>query len=360
MEGTTRRRRSWAAYALAGLLLILLAGGAGAAIALRYFDDDAGAVAVGGGSVAERVVAAGLPSLVTIVVTQRPHQEDGETVQDINIGSGIIIDGRGFVVTNEHVVRDAARITVTLADGREMRGALVSDDRPFTDLAVVRLEGAGPFPALSLGDSDALQLGQTLVMIGNSLKYFPASVTTGVVSGLHRDWSQDNIVMEDMLQTDAPVNHGNSGGALLTERGELVGLVTKVVDQTELGQSVQGIALAISSRTIRDVAEAMIERGSKPRPTLGVEHADVSPELAAANGFLPVQAAFVRTVASGSPAERGGLRPDDLILSMGGITLTEERPYNNVLMRLPIGRAVPLEVVRGRARITVTVIPEAR
>lgn len=360
MEGTTRRRRSWAAYALAALLLSLLAGGAGAAIALRYFDDDAGAVAVGGGSVAERVVAAGLPSLVTIVVTQRPHLEDGETVQDINLGSGIIIDGRGFVVTNEHVVRDAARITVTLADGREVRGTLVSDDRPFTDLAVVRLEGTGPFPALSLGDSDALQLGQTLVMIGNSLKYFPASVTTGVVSGLHRDWSQDNIVMEDMLQTDAPVNHGNSGGALLTERGDLVGLVTKVVDQTELGQPVQGIALAISSRTIRDVAEAMIERGSKPRPTLGVEHADVSPKLAAANGFLPVQAAFVRTVASGSPAERGGLRPDDLILSMGGITLTEERPYNNVLMRLPIGRAVALEVVRGRARITVTVIPEAR
>lgn len=360
MEGKRWSKRSWAASVLAGLLLLLLAGGAGAAIALRYFDDHGGPAAVGGGSVTERVAAAGLPSLVIIVVTQRPRQEDGETVQDVTLGSGIIIDGRGFVVTNEHVVRDAARIIVTLADGRKMRGTLVSDDRPFTDLAVVRLEGGGPFSALSLGDSDALHLGQTLVMVGNSLKYFPASVTTGVVSGLHRDWAQDDIVMEDMLQTDAAVNHGNSGGALLTERGELVGLVTKVVDQTELGQPVQGIALAISSRTIRDVAEAMIERGSKPRPALGLVHADVSPDLAAANGFLPVQAAFVRSVASGSPAERGGLRPDDLILSMGGITLTEERPYNNVLMRLPIGRAAPVEVVRGRARITVTVIPEAR
>ena len=354
------RLRDRAAYVFAALLLVLLGGGTGAAVTLRFFDDDAGLTTVREDSPHVRVAAVGLLSLVTLVVAQRPFQEGGETVQDIVLGSGIIIDPRGFVVTNEHVVRDAARITVTLADGREMRGSIVSDDRPFTDLAVVRLEGGGPFPALSLGDSDALQLGQTLVMVGNSLKYFPASVTTGVVSGLHRDWPQDDIVMEDMLQTDAAVNHGNSGGALLTERGELVGLVTKVVEQSELGEPVQGIALAISSRTIRDVAGEMIVRGSKPRATLGIEHADISPELAAANEFLPVQAAYVRTVAPGSPAERGGLRPDDLILSMGGITLTEDRPYNNVLMRLPIGRAAPIEVVRGRARLTLTVIPEAR
>lgn len=351
--------RPWALVALS--LAFGLAGGfGGAAAALLLFDDDATPTPVAPAEFApERITQTAAPAVVTVVVRQPPVERNGRVFETTSVGSGVIVDDRGFVVTNEHVVRGASRVDVVLHTGEERRGTLVADDRPFTDLAVVRIEGEGTFPTIPIGDSDALQLGDPLVAIGHSLQTFDHSITTGVVSGLHRSWPRENVVMEDLIQTDAAVNHGNSGGALLNRHGELVGMNTTVIRQTETGQSVEGIALAISSRTIDDVSSAIIEDGRKARPSLGLEHRDVPPELAAANGFPPMQAALVVAVDSNSPAESGGIRPQDLIIAMGGMELTPERPYINTLMRLATGEAIDIVVLRGSEEVTLSVTPSA-
>lgn len=353
--------RPWAPAALS-LVAGLLGGFAGASIAVAIFDDEPGPPAIATSAAApelERVAELAVPSVVTVLVQLAPVARGGGIVETTSVGSGVIIDARGFVVTNEHVVRGAERIDIVLHDGEERRGTLVAHDRPFTDLAVLRIEGPGEYAALPLGDSDALRLGEPLVSVGHSLQDFDASVTTGVVSGTHRAWLRDGVVMEDLIQTDAAINHGNSGGALLNSEGELVGVNTTVIRQTESGQAVEGIALAISSRTIREVTAAIIERGHYARPSLGIEYRDISPELAAANGLPEAQGALVTSLGQRSPAARGGLRVEDVIISMGGLELTPDRPYVNTLMRLAIGEPAEVVVLRGADRVMLTLTPVA-
>ncbi len=276
-------------------------------------------------------------------------------------GSGVIIDSRGFIVTNDHVVRDAAEITVVLHDGRQFPATLVSSDDPFTDLAVVKIDpGIEALPALAWGDSDALKLGQRVVAIGSALNEFRDSVTVGVVSGSHRTWSGEGVVMEDLIQTDAAVNHGNSGGALINAEGELVGLNTSVIRSTESGEVVEGIAFAISSKIAQPIAQAIVDKGSYPRAYLGIAHQDIGPDVATL-GQLPVDhGALVVRVSTGTPAGDAGIREGDIILKIGDIELSQEMPFLNALGRLQPGQPVALLVQRGDNQMTVLVTPTAR
>jgi S1-C subfamily serine protease len=299
-----------------------------------------------------------VPSVVTIVnKIGGPGPEGTETAA----GSGVIIDGRGFIVTNEHVVRGAAEISVVLHDGREFPATLVSSDEPFTDLAIIKVDpGMEELPALAWGDSDVLKLGQRVVAIGSALSEFRGSVTLGVISGLHRNWSREGAVMEDLIQTDAAVNHGNSGGALINAEGELVGLNTSVIRSTEAGETVEGIAFAISSNVAEPITQVVIDQGSYPRAYLGIAHEDVTPEVSAL-GDLPVdRGALVVRVSPETPAAIAGIKEGDIILKMGDTELSPDMPFLNALGRLQPDRPVSIVLNRDGTEMTVLVTPQAR
>lgn len=303
-----------------------------------------------------------IPAVVTVVNDQLPVQDVlGRLVEETAVGSGVIIDERGYIVTNEHVVRDSDRLTVVFGDGTERGASLISDDYPFTDLAVIRVEpGSDQLESVPFGDSDALTLGQTVVAVGTALFEFDGTVTVGVVSGLHRRWSRNGVIMEDLVQTDAAVNHGNSGGALLNTQGELVGLNTTVIRSTEDGQAVEGVAFAISSNTIAPIAQAIVEDGSYARAYLGVVHRDLTSEVAGTAAVPVDHGALILDVSPDTAAAEADLRPGDIIVRMGDYELGENMPFINALARLNPHETVPFVIYRDDDRLAVDVTMDLR
>ena len=313
---------------------------------------DTSSVTLSEESAITQAVGKALPSVVAIA-SEEGNLPAGEDGQPGSLGSGVIIDERGYIVTNEHVVSDAVRITVTLPDGEQREATLVGHDWPFTDLAVLKIDQGGLVP-LALGDSDALVPGQRVIAVGNSLHDFRSSVTVGVVSGMGRRWQRDGIFMEDLIQTDAAVNPGNSGGALINVLGQMVGMPTSVL-RLDNGREVEGIAFAISSKTIQQVVGGIIENGRVSRAYLGVSHIDLTPEIAAARGLTVQQGALISSVGDGTPADRAGIEVDDIILAMGEHEITADLPFLNVLMRLQPDETVPVVLSRDGKELTLDV-----
>ena len=307
-----------------------------------------------------------LPSIVTLFVQSSRTDAAGRVFVSKNLGSGVIVDDRGYIVTNQHVVENAAKITVKLASGEERPGVLVGDDFPFTDLAVVRVQPDG-LKALPVGDSEALVLGQQVLAIGsiaftsNQLDY-RNNVTRGIVSGLNRRYrpQRDNVVMEDLIQTDAAVNHGNSGGALVNLGGELVGITTSVVRETEQGFSVQGVAFAIPSRTFKQVIDEIIRTGKVQRPNMGLRAQHITEEVARQMGLsIPAGAGVVEVTPEG-PAAKAGLRAGDVITRLGSIDITEDTPFLNALLKQSPNSTAPVTYLRAGRETTVDVTIGAR
>lgn len=346
-------------------LLAGIAGGAisGATVALLLGsdNDDGGQATSTSDSIptawpdTSRVAARALPAVVTILAEQAESLDRfGQIVQEVSLGSGVIIDRQGFIVTNEHVIRGAQSITVRLYNNEERPAVVVGHDRPFTDIAVIKIPEGG-LTALALADSDTLAPGQPVVAIGHSLRDFTGSVTVGVISGVHRRWLREGVMLEDIIQTDAAINHGNSGGAILNANGEMVGLATQVVRGTEEGQIVEGIALAQSSNTLSKVVWDIIRTGAVPRPFLGVSFQNITPEVAQINGLPTPYGALVVQVAPRSPAAAAGLRPGDVILGLGGQGVDEDTPFINVLSRLAPNSRVSIVVQRGQQELIMDV-----
>ncbi|MCJ7491279.1 MAG: trypsin-like peptidase domain-containing protein [Dehalococcoidia bacterium] len=360
-------------WVVAVALIAGMAGGLTGAALVHVLSDDGPAPSQAAATIEQRqvtleedsavtdTVEKAVPSVVTIVNKLATGDGFGLQTEETAAGSGVIIDSRGFIVTNEHVVRGAAEITVVLHDGRDFPATLVSADDPFTDLAVIKIDpGAGELPALSWGDSDLMKLGQRVVAIGSALNEFRDSVTVGVISGSHRNWSREGVVMEDLIQTDAAVNHGNSGGALLNAEGELVGLNTSVIRSTETGELVEGIAFAISSNVAAPITHVIIDQGSYPRAYLGIAHQDITPDVSTL-GDLPVDhGALVARVSPGTPAADAGIKEGDIILQMGDVELNRDMPFLNALGRLQPGQPVVLVLDRAGDEVTVLVTPLAR
>jgi len=292
------------------------------------------------------------PSVVTVVSVLRENGE-GDVPQHTARGSGVILDKRGYVVTNEHVVEGAENISVILASGDVRPARLVGTDRPFTDLAVLKVEGSGDYTPAEMGDSDGLQAGQVVIAVGSALGDFRNSVTMGVVSGLHRTWTGEGVVMDDLIQTDASINHGNSGGALVNADGQVVGISTSVIRATESGEPVEGMGFAIPSNTARAVAEQLIAGGKVLRPYFGIVHEDVTPYIASIYD-LPVQSgAHVVEVAPDTPAARAGLRPGDVIVQIGEYPVDDNHPFLNVLMKHSPDQVVKVVFFRDGGRTEV-------
>jgi S1-C subfamily serine protease len=260
-------------------------------------------------------------------------------------GSGIVLSPDGFILTNSHVVHDASGIEVTFADGRWSLGRLVGED-PESDLAVVHVDEADLVPA-TLGDSSRLRVGELVIAIGSPLG-FDATVTAGVVSALGRSFrSRSGRPIDDIIQTDAALNPGNSGGPLVNSRGEVVGVNTAII------HSAQGLCFAIPSNTARWVSGLLIRDGRVGRPYIGVSVRPrvLDPKRRRAAEVEQAAAPEIFSVLSGSPAAEAGLRPLDLILAVDGVATRTIDELHRALARYAVGSDATLSILRGTSRI---------
>jgi S1-C subfamily serine protease len=270
-------------------------------------------------------------------------------------GSGVVFAPDGFVLTNSHVVHDARHLAVTLPDGHELRADVVGDD-PHTDLAVLRVAGTS-LPCAGLGDSRRLRVGQIAIAIGNPYG-FHHSATAGIVSGLGRSLrARSGRLIDDVVQTDAALNPGNSGGALVTSRGEVVGINTATI------LPAQGLCFAVASNTARWVAMRLMRDGRIRRSYIGVagQNAPVPRDHARANGLAVTSGVLVLSVEPDSPASRAGVAGGDVILSLGEQAVAGVDDLHRDLTEERIGASLPLTVLRRGRRIRLTIAPvEAR
>jgi S1-C subfamily serine protease len=270
-------------------------------------------------------------------------------------GSGFLFTADGLLATNSHVVHGASHVSVTFADGLTARGEVLGED-PDTDLAVVRVAG-NQLPYASLGDSSTLRVGQIAIAIGNPFG-FDCTVTTGVISALGRSLrAQSGRLMDDVLQTDAALNPGNSGGPLVTSRGDVIGVNTAMI------LPAQGLSFAIASNTVRFVLSRLLRDGRIRRSYLGVagQHALVPRRLARHHGLAVSSGVRVETVEPSSPASAAGFSRGDLIVAFDQEPVTGIDSLHRLLTDDRIGRAAPVTVLRGLERRQLVVVPwEAR
>jgi S1-C subfamily serine protease len=306
-----------------------------------------------------------LPAVVTVLTSFPDEQlDDGRVLERGGVGSGIVVSDQGHIVTNFHVVAGASQITVVLGTLEERPAVLISDDSPFTDLAVLQVPPQGLRWA-SFGDSAALDRGQSVVAIAGQLLglvNLNYSVSSGIVSGTGRSWPRNGVILEDMLQTDAAVNHGDSGGALINLDGEVVGLLTTVVRNDANGRAVEGVAFAQSSDTLRPIVESIINRGSfaRARPGIerpGIQHREVSPQIARDEGLPVPFGALIVAPAPGSPADAVGMAAGDIVVAVNGVAIDFDNPLPNLLKRLPRGADANLLVVRDGRQFLIPLSP---
>ena len=293
------------------------------------------------------------PAVVTVNVTRAVARRGRGGSREVpGHGSGFIFTQDGFTLTNSHVVHDAAKVDVVLSDGRRARAERVGDD-PETDLAVLRVDG-DDLPTAVLGDSRTLRVGELVVAIGNPYG-FQQTVTAGVVSALSRSFrSVNGRLIDDVIQTDAALNPGNSGGPLANGRGQVVGVNTAVI------LPAQGICFAVGINTAKLVVAQLLSEGRVRRARIGVAGQTVplrrmgirEHSLEVPGGIL------VLSVASGSPAERAGLTSGDVIVALNGATVAGIDDLHRVLTGDVIGVTLPIVIVRGTEKRELEIVPD--
>ncbi len=300
------------------------------------------------------------PAVVSITITKSVSRLGSAEKQVVGGGSGFFVSADGIIVTNKHVVADTgAEYHVVTQDGKKFPARILALDPSF-DIAIIKID-ITKAPYLELGDSDALSVGQTVIAIGNALAEFQNSVTKGVISGLNRKIVAGNAsfgseVIEGAIQTDAAINHGNSGGPLLNIRGQVIGVNTAISEQ---GQSL-GFALPINT-VKRDLASVK-KTGKISRAWMGVRYVELTEDIAKKNGITHTQGALIvrgegptdLAVAPGSPADKAGIVENDIILSVNGQVIDATRSLVGILSRLTVGDRVQLRVVHQGEEKTVT------
>ena len=277
-----------------------------------------------------------------------PFQGDGQQrdFKQRSLGSGFIIDGDGFIVTNNHVIEDADQIKVILADDKEFDAELVGRD-PKTDLALIRIQGAKNLKPLEIGNSEKLKVGTWVVAIGSPFG-LEQTVTAGIVSAKGRIIGSGPY--DDFIQTDASINPGNSGGPLLNMDGEVVGINTAII------ASGQGIGFAIPINMAKGIIAQLKDKGEVTRGWLGVGIQDLTPELADYYGLKAQKGVLVTQVFEGDPADKAGIKVNDIILSVDGQKVTTGRELSAMIANTPVGSQTTVDLIRdGKAEsLTVT------
>lgn len=293
-----------------------------------------------------KVAASVADSVVTIETVS-----DEEGAQ----GSGVVVDGRGYIVTNNHVISDAAnspskfKTTVVFNDGKEVPANLVGRD-PKTDLAVLKVDNVDNLTVARFGDSDKVHVGEEVIAAGAPLG-LRSTVTHGIISALHRPIplsgeGSDTDTVIDALQTDASINHGNSGGPLINMNSEVIGINTA---GKSLSDSASGLGFAIPVNEVKETVEALIKNGKIAHPTLGLSARSVSNDIA--NG------AQVANVKAGGPAEKAGILENDVVIKVGNREVADADEFVVAVRQLKIGQDAPIEVMRDGRKVTLTVNP---
>jgi 2-alkenal reductase len=297
-----------------------------------------------------------LPAVVTIVNRLASGQQQSS-------GSGFVTDARGYVVTNNHVVEDArgtgagASFDVIFSDNRTQKATLVGRD-PDTDIAVLRIPASADLRIAQLANSDDVPVGATVVAIGSPLGEFQNTVTTGVVSGKGRRLQVSlNVFLDDLVQTDAAINPGNSGGPLIWAAARrVVGMNTLIADPAQA----QGLGFAVSSNTIRIVADEIIKNGRVDRGFIGIQYAPLSPRAAVALGLPPAAGIQISSVDPSTPAAQAGLRIGDVITKLNDQQIDQEHPLQSLMLRFRPGDKVRLTIIRDGQTMIVELTLGAR
>ncbi|HEY1265773.1 MAG TPA: Do family serine endopeptidase [Candidatus Binatia bacterium] len=274
----------------------------------------------------------------------RSAPRSGQRVQAL--GSGVIVRSEGYIVTNHHVVDGAEDIKVELADRRVLDAKVIGSDAP-SDIAVMKID-AGQLAALAPSDSDAVRVGDVALAIGNPLG-LGETVTAGIISAKGRTTGLSDGTFEDFLQTDAPINRGNSGGALVNANGDLIGINSQIVSPS--GGNI-GIGFAVPSNMVREVSDQLIKSGKVRRGQLGVSIQPMTPDIAASLGMKEARGVIVNDVVRNGSAEKAGIRRGDVIVAFNGKPVVDGNTLRNQVADTPPGTAVDVTIQRDRREQT--------
>lgn len=295
------------------------------------------------------------PAVVTVVGTVPGSMTIfGPTGDQTVSGTGFFITDQGYILTNNHVVEGTKEVNIILSDGTEQTATIVGTDL-YSDIAVLKTEGNVPAVA-RLGNSDVLKPGESVIAIGSPLGNFKNTVTVGVVSATGRSIDTGNgYQIEDLIQTDAAINHGNSGGPLVNLVGEVIGINTLIVRSTNSGDVAEGLGFAIPVNTAQAVAQQIIQKGYFARPYIGVSYQPISPEIAARYDLPAQWGVYITDVTNGGPASQSGLQQGDIVTKISDVALDETHSYVNTLFTFKPGDQVTLEVMRGNEKLQIPI-----
>jgi len=295
------------------------------------------------------------PAVVTIVGTL-PGQITifGSTGDQTVSGSGFFISDQGYILTNNHVVEGTKEVSIILSDGTEQKATIIGTD-PYSDIAILKTDGKVPAVA-SLGNSDLLQPGESVIAIGSPLGNFKNTVTVGVVSATGRSIETGRgYTVEDLIQTDAAINQGNSGGPLVNLAGEVVGINNMIVRGSGSGAIAEGLGFAIPVNTAQAVANQIIAKGYFSRPFMGISFQAITPDIADAYHLPAKWGVYVQKVVSGSPADAADLKADDIITSINDVKMDETHDYLNLLYTYKPGDQVTLGIIRDGKEMSLNI-----
>jgi serine protease Do len=287
------------------------------------------------------------PAVVTVTGTiQGRSSPFGISGSGTVSGSGFFISDQGYVLTNHHVIDGAQNITIILSDGTQENATVVGSDM-YSDIAVLKVSGKIPDVA-SLGNSDVLNPGETAIAIGSPLGDFKNTVTVGVISATGRSIDTGNgFSMDNLIQTDAAINQGNSGGPLVDLAGQVIAINTLIVRNSGTGTVAEGLGFAIPINTAQAVAQQIIQQGYFTRPYMGISFQPITPDIANAYNLPVKYGAYLTDVVANSPASSAGLKKDDIITKMDDVALDATHDYINVLFTYKPGDKVTVEFVRN-------------
>jgi len=295
------------------------------------------------------------PAVVTVVgVIPGQSTFFGSSADQTVSGSGIFISEQGYILTNNHVVEGTKSLTIVLSDGSQQKATIMGTD-PYSDIAILKTDGKVPAVA-TLGNSDLLQPGETVIAIGSPLGDFKNTVTAGVVSATGRsiDTGQ-GYQIENLIQTDAAINQGNSGGPLVDLTGQVIGINTLIVRNTGTGSVAEGLGFAIPVNTAQAVATQILQNGYIAHPYIGINYQPITPGIAATYSLPAQWGVYVTNVTSNGPAGQAGLRQGDIITRIGTTTLDGDHPYINTLFTYKPGDQVTLAILRNGKTMEVQV-----
>ncbi len=290
------------------------------------------------------------PAVVTVINLMQPHRGFFGSSVPTASGSGVIIDNRGYVVTNQHVIDGEQSLQVIFADGTKADADVVGADQA-SDIAVIKVKAGVPAVA-QFGDSNALEPGQLAIAIGSPLGDFRGTVTVGIISGLNRSVGNQ----QGLIQTDAAINNGNSGGPLLNSIGQVIGINTLVVRSTSEGNVAEGLGFAIPSNVVRDITGQLIAKGKVDRPYIGVNYDSVDATIASSLNLASTNGVVVTNVDPNSPAAQAGLQENDVLLAINGQKIDQDHSLQGILLSHKAGEKITLTLWRDGKQMDVQLI----